>query len=73
MGKKILLSTIMTLYIFLASLTPVYAASASVNSSSSTSKVVVGNYVTFTFKINSSQASYSMAYSINYDSSKLLL
>ena len=71
MGKKILLSTIMTLYIFLASLTPVYAASASVNSSSSTSKVVVGNYVTFTFKINSSQASYSMAYSINYDSSKL--
>ena len=71
MGKKILLSTIMTLYIFLASLIPVYAAGASVNSSTSTSKVVVGNTVTFTFKVNSSQASYSMAYSVSYDSSKL--
>ncbi len=71
MGKKILLSTFMTLFIFLASLIPVEAAGASINSSTSTSQVVVGNYVTFTFKINSSQASYSMAYSVSYDSSKL--
>jgi len=69
--KKIIISTIMTLYIFLASLIPVYAAGASVNSSSSTGKVVVGNTVSFTFRVNSSQASYSMAYSISYDSSKL--
>ena len=69
--KKIIISTIMTLYIFLASLIPVYAAGASVNSSASTGKVVVGNTVSFTFRVNSSQASYSMAYSISYDSSKL--
>ena len=71
MGRKIIISSIMTLFIFLASLIPVEAAGASVNSSASKTKVVVGNEVSFTFKVNSSQASYSMAYSVSYDSSKL--
>ena len=69
--KKIIIYLLITLLISISSLIPVYAAGASVNSSSSTGKVVVGNTVSFTFKINSSQASYSMAYSISYDSSKL--
>lgn len=49
------------------------AASASVSLTSSTSKAVVGNYVTYTVKISSSSLLGSLVYKFNYDTSKLTL
>ena len=68
--KKITLYLLTIIASFLFLMNDVFAA-ASVSASASSSQVVVGNTVTYTFKVKSSQDSYSMKYKISYDSSKL--
>lgn len=49
------------------------AASATISLSSSSSQVVVGNYITYTVKVSSSSLLGSLVYKFDYDTSRLTL
>lgn len=65
--------TIIPLFIFYLSTIVVHAASLSVTINSSSNKIVVGNTVTYTVKVSSSELLGSLHYTFNYDTSKLTL
>lgn len=75
MGKKknILSIFILLIGIFTLSITKVDAATGTVTISSNKSQVVVGNTVTYTVKVSSSQPLGVFQYHISYDSSMLSL
>ncbi len=70
MKKKIILSFILSILLLFSPINEVKALSGSVSVSRNTSKVVVGNTVTFTIKFTCSDA-YAYKYNVSYDSSML--
>jgi hypothetical protein len=69
--KKLLFSLFITLFGMFISLNIVNAASATINVSANKSQVIVGDTVTVTVKISSSQLLGSWKWSMDYDSGKL--
>jgi len=65
--------TIVSLFIFYISTIIVNAASLNVTINASSNKIVVGNTVTYTVKVSSSELLGSLHYTFNYDTSKLTL
>lgn len=70
---KSLFNILLSVTLLLVNITFVFAASASISVSSSTSKIVVGNSFTVTYKISSSTALGSWRFTPSYDSSKFKL
>lgn len=72
-NKKILSIFVLLLSILTISIIKVDAATGTVTMTTSSSKVVVGNSVTFTVKVSSSSALGAFQYNLSYDSSMLSL
>lgn len=70
---KIILFSIVAIFSFFFAIVKVNAATLYVNITQSSSKVVVGNTVTYTVTISSSELLGSLQYNFSYDSSKLTL
>ena len=70
--KKILYSLI-GLFMLLIPTLSANAATLNISLSQSNSKIVVGNYITYTVRLSSSSAIGGTRYSFTYDSSKLTL
>lgn len=65
--------TFVSIFIFAMSIINVNAATLNVSINSSSSQVVVGNTVTYTVKVSSSELLGSLKYNLSYDTSKLTL
>ena len=70
--KKILYS-LLGLFMLLIPTLSANAATLNISLSQSNSKIVVGNYITYTVRLSSSSAIGGTRYSFTYDSSKLTL
>lgn len=65
--------TFVSIFIFAMAIIKVDAATLNVSINSSSNKVVVGNNVTYTVKVSSSELLGSLKYNLSYDTSKLTL
>lgn len=71
--KKNILYSLIAIFTFFFAISKTNAATLNVNISSSSSRVVVGNTVTYTVTVSSSEYLGSLQYNFSYDSSKLTL